>query len=317
MKRLLRQFENRGGKKIAFVFSFLLISVSWLLAVPDSVPAQRIVTLDSGTDTLVLQLADLEDILAVRERTQDPTVSLQWEKAREVRGLKREMAEEVYAMKPDLVFFGQWSGYATREMLNKLGVPVVRLKSPKTWDEVYENIRQVGDLVGHPDRADAMIKSMQTRLTEVKQKIQNYPRKRAVFYVGRGSTYGSKTRQDMVMRSAGLINLSAENGIEGLGNLSVEELLLENPDLIIFSDYKKDVPTLSRQILDHPAFEKLKASQVVLTDVPSNRINCLDEYLVDCVEQLARTVYPQAFEETSELTADAENSSNSIGRDQS
>ena len=254
----------------------------------------RIISLDSGTDTLVLQLADLENIIAVRERTQLPSVSLQWEKANQVIGLKREMAEEVYQLQPDLVFFGYWSGRASREMLQKLGVKVVRLKSPTCWEDVYSNIDYVGKLVGEEERAEAMMQDIRDRLAEISRRIQGYDPKRAVCYIGRGSTYGSASKQNFVLESAGLINISAEKGIEGLGKLAVEELLLERPDLIIFSDYKKNTPTLSRQILDHPAFAKLK-EEVKLVDLPSNKINCLDAYLVDCVELLARTAYPEAF----------------------
>ena len=265
-----------------------------LLPVAASAKCSRIISLDSGTDTLVLQLADLENIIAVRERTQNPAVSLQWEKANQVIGLKREMAEEVYQLHPDLVFFGYWSGRSTREMLEKLGVKVVRLRSPTCWEDVYYNIRYVGELIGEEERAEVMILDIRNRLAEVSRKTEGYGPKRAVCYIGRGSTYGSQSKQNFVLESAGLINISAEKGIEGLGKLSVEELLMERPDLIVFSDYKKDTPTLSRQILDHPAFTKLK-EDVKLLDLPSNKINCLDVYLVDCVELLARAAYPEAF----------------------
>ena len=291
-KRVFPKSLRVGFSRIFYAGLLALV----LLPVSASAKCSRIISLDSGTDTLVLQLADLENIVAVRERTQDPSVSLQWEKASRVIGLKREMAEEVYRLHPDLVFFGQWSGRASRKMLEKLGVRVARLKSPSCWDDVYSNITNVGDFIGEEERADVMIKDIRQHLEWLRKRIEGHGPKRAVFYVGRGSTYGSNSRQNMVMESAGLINVSAIRGIEGLGKISVEELLLECPDVIIFSDYKQDTPTISRQILDHPAFAKLRAD-VKLVDMPSNKINCLDGYLVDCVELLARAAYPEAFSE--------------------
>ncbi|MBN2235226.1 MAG: ABC transporter substrate-binding protein [Opitutales bacterium] len=273
----------------------LIILAGTLNAIPPEKGAQRIVSIDAGTDTLVLQLADIGQILAVHERTQDPSVSLQWEKASLVQGLKRDAAEDIYRLQPDLVFFGQWTGKASHDLLQRVGCKVERMNNATSWEEIYSNIRHVGELVGHPERAEAMVHSMKHRLQNINERIAGSKRKRAVFYIGRGSTYGSHSRQNILLESAGLINLSAEKGIKGMGKMTIEELLLERPDIILFSDYQKNTPTISRQILDHPAFKRLQSRDYLILDLPSNKLNCIDTYLVDCVEQLARAAYPEAF----------------------
>ncbi len=276
-------------------FFFLAVSLFFLLPLLCAKPS-RIISLDTATDSLILQIADLDNMVAVRERSKKPENSVQWERASQLVGLRREMAEEVYRLNPDLVFFGQWSGRATRELLHELGVPVHRLSSPSSWENVYANIRTVGQLVEEEERAERMIGQMQSRLDVIKKRLNHCMPKRAVFYVGKGSTYGKNSRQHIIMESAGLVNIAAEKGIVGLGKLSVEALLLSRPDIIIFSNYHKETPTLSRQVLDHPAFQELEKS-VILVDLPSNKINCTDISLVDCVELLARTVHREAFDQ--------------------
>ena len=255
---------------------------------------ERIVSVDTATDTLVLQIADREQIVAVRHRTRKPQNSMAWALARQVAGLGRDQAEAVYRLEPDMVFFGRWGGRSTREMLERLGTPVQRLSSPQNWDEVYTNIHQVGEVTGHPARAEAMIAEIQARLAGIAAALAGAAPKRAVMYLGRGHTYGRGSRQHFLMESAGLINLSAERGIRGLGRLDIEELILSEPDVLIFSDYYKDTPTLSRQILDHPAFARL-AGHVTVVELPSNRMNATCAYLVDGVEILARAAFPERF----------------------
>jgi len=264
---------------------------------------ERIVSLDTGTDTLVLQIADLEQVVAVRNRTRQPQNSMAWELARQVEGVGRDQAEAVYRLDPDMVFFGRWGGRSTREMLERLGTPVQRLTSPQNWGDVYANIRLVGEVTAHPTRAEAMVAEIETRLKSIATALEGVEPKRAVMYLGRGHTYGTHSRQHFLMESAGLINLSAERGIRGLGRLDIEELILSEPDVIVFSDYHNDTPTLSRQVLDHPAFESL-IGRVTVIELPSNRMNGTCSFLVDCVDILARAAFPERF--SSELAATTE-----------
>ncbi len=275
---------------------FLILCVLCCCICSVSAKPLRIISMDPATDTLVLQLADLDRIVAVRERTQDPEVSLQWEKALQLITLRNEMAEEVYRLQPDLVFFGPWSNRATRNLLKRLQVPALRLQTPKNWEDVYANIADVGNALGEEERAAKMSASMRRRLSAIEKRLRGQPLKRGLFYIGRGHTYGKNSKAHFVMESAGVVNIAAEKGIVGLGMMSIEEVLMSAPDMIIFSDYKKDVPTLSRNVLDHPVFPHI-ANRVILTEVPSNKINMTDASLVDCVELLAKTLYPHLFQD--------------------
>ena len=85
---------------------------------------QRIVSLTVCTDQPLLDLVPRKRIAALSYLAVDPTLSL---KVDEARGLKlvRGMAEEVLALKPDLVIAQEYSTTATVDLLQRLGFRVV------------------------------------------------------------------------------------------------------------------------------------------------------------------------------------------------
>lgn len=256
----------------------------------------RVVTLDLATDSLIMQMVDASRLAAVSLVSQDPEVSRFWRKASCVPAIRRESAEGIYQLEPDLVILGPWSSRLTVDLLERLGLNVARMRSAVTWQDVFGQVRGVGELLHAQSEAELLVEGMIGRLDEIRNRTDGCDPKRAVFYIGRGSTYGSGTRQDTVMQSAGLLNVAAEAGVKGVGKLSVEELLLLRPDMIVFSSYHRDTPTLSREILNHPAFRKAAVSgRMELIELAAQDLLALDHGLVDCVEHLARTAYPERF----------------------
>ena len=253
-----------------------------------------IISLETRLDGLVLQLADSPQILAVRQRTQKQCNSVFWKQAEEITGLRREMGEEIYSLKPDIVFFGQWSDRNTQKMLKGLGIEVERPTDPRSWEELWKEIAHVGKLVGHPQRAKELIDKMQKRLQCIEETTSTLSHKRAIYYVGSGVTRGGKTLLDSMLKSAGLINVATEAGITGMGRMGVEELTLLKPDMIVFTDYNKDTPTMSRQLLEHPIFDKL-SKKTIIVELHASKLNSPGMPYIDCVEQLARAAHPEAF----------------------
>jgi iron complex transport system substrate-binding protein len=250
--------------------------------------------METHMDCLVLQLADKDQILAVRQRTQSPQSTVFYKEAQKVIGLNREMGEEIYALQPDIVFFGPWSGRNTQKMLEKLGVHTERPKSPKSWEDLWEEFRYVGKVIEHPEKAEYLIEQMQQRLRRIESKVANTPPKRAIYYVANGITRGDKTIVDSMLKSAGLTNVATEIGIQGMGRLNVEKLALLKPDVIVFTDYCKDSPSLSRQLLSHPIFDELTKNATIV-ELHFRDFNSPGMPYIDCVEQLARAAHPETF----------------------
>jgi iron complex transport system substrate-binding protein len=60
-------------------------------------------------------------------------------------------------LRPDVVVASQLDKRSTRGLLKEKGLHLVEFSVPRNLDEVRVEIREMGDVVGHPDRARAEV----------------------------------------------------------------------------------------------------------------------------------------------------------------
>jgi len=60
-------------------------------------------------------------------------------------------------LNPDIVVAGRFTKRATRELLKEKGLRVAEFDAARSLEDVKKQIRQMGDLVQHPERAAAEI----------------------------------------------------------------------------------------------------------------------------------------------------------------
>ena len=192
-------------------------------------------------------------------------------------------------MRPDLVLAGPWSALATVAMLRGLGIPVVQFAPENSLDDVETGLRRMGEALGHPDRAETLIADFRQRRTALEARAHSLPPARAAVYSANGWTSGSDTLAGSVLHAAGLSNIAGEMGLAYGGEVSLEEMILANPDLLI-SERPARGWSEARALLVHPALQAMPAyarGVVPLTDAWS----CGTPYVLDAVAQLieART----------------------------
>ena len=87
--------------------------------------------------------------------------------ARNPKILKKTLgdAEQIFMESPDLVVAGVYTEKATVQMLKSLGVRVEIFPIEQNFEDIIKNIRKMGDLVGHSDRAKIMIDDFNQRLS--------------------------------------------------------------------------------------------------------------------------------------------------------
>ena len=127
-------------------------------AAGDGAKPRRIVSMNQCTDLFVLMLADPERIASISFVTQQK----QWTppEYREVVGRlpsNHGLAEEVLALKPDLVVTTPFTGSAAVRLLGKLGYPVEIFAPETKFDDIRTNILRMGDLLGEHERAQAAV----------------------------------------------------------------------------------------------------------------------------------------------------------------
>jgi iron complex transport system substrate-binding protein len=145
--------------------------------------------------------------------------------------------EAIAGYKPDLVVL---SGDVNDVVagLRKLGIRVLLQPAAKNLGEAYAEIRQLGTMTGHKQKAAALVKRMQKAIASV---VKSVPKRRIAVYHELTPDYFSATSRTFIGRIYklfGLRNIAdpADSSGSGYPRLSGEYILSSNPGLIVLAD---------------------------------------------------------------------------------
>jgi iron complex transport system substrate-binding protein len=262
----------------------ILFLVVGLVSPVHAEPPQRVVSINLCTDELVMPLADIGTVKSVSYFAADPAES---PIAEDVRGIpvNYARAEEILPLKPDIVFADVFSASYTVGLLRRLGVNVVEIPTPTDFKGIRANIRRVARILGHPERGEALISAFDRTLAETKDSEAG-PKPLSVIYRAGGYTDGGMGLISDILAHVGLRNLALEQGIPRWGHLSVEQLLLGKPDLVIFSSYEREAPSLEAAILEHPAIRSYLTTHHAI-GVPAKYWGCATPQIAEVAKRLA------------------------------
>lgn len=242
-------------RRLLLSFPLLLV----LTAAAPQITPRRIVSLNLCADQYLLALADRTQIVAVTQFAADPQMSAAAAQARGLRAT-RGSAEDVLALRPDLVLASPWQDQLVIAHLAARGVPVVALEPAADRAAIVGQVEQVARAVGHPARGTALIAAMDRALARVPGDAEGG--KTAAYYQRRGFLTGTGTLVDDLMRRVGLRNLAARLGKPALARVGLEELALSRPDYLIVETDAETVADQGTEMLHHP----------LLKDIPRLRL---------------------------------------------
>ena len=215
----------------------------------------RIASMNVCTDQLLLPLADPAQILGLSRYARDAWESWAAGDARRYASLSGG-AEDVLVLKPDVVVASLFDKRSTRELLKAQGLRVVEFSVPRNLDEVKAQIRQMGELAGHPDRAAAQIARLDAAMARARQTVSEkhisvLPLSRRGWVSGRGSLISA------LLTETGLFNAAEALGIGAGGFASLEQIVQARPDFLLVSEAGDRAEDEGRAFLLHPALERL------------------------------------------------------------
>ncbi|WP_141147833.1 ABC transporter substrate-binding protein [Martelella alba] len=253
---------------------------------PADLPPARVVSINLCTDEMAMLLAAPGQLLSVSFLAADPVVSALSDVAAGYQ-LNHGLAEEVFLMKPDLVLAGSYTTRDTVNLLKRLGVPVAEFAPESSLKDVRANLQRMGALLGREQAAEKMVSSIDTALARLD--AEPLTQKTAAFYFANGYTAGDNTLTSEIAAHAGLKNVGATIGLDGLGRLPLEKLIMLAPQVIITGDDSYTAPALAEKVFVHPAFAALaKTSQVV--DLPGRDTICGGPFNITAMEKLRNEV---------------------------
>lgn len=212
--------------------------------------------------------------------------------------------EVVLGAKPDVILdYGTindtYASLADR-IQQQTGLPYMLLDGD--FDRMFDSIRLVGQIAQEEKRAAALAQYAQDTVIDINRRIAKLPSdRRPRVYYGRGpqglttGLAGSINAESI--EQLGAVNVAAELGKGGLAQVSVEQVLRWNPDVVVTID-----ASFYAGARGHPLWSNLpavKAGRIYLS--PSLPYGWIDfppsiNRLIG-LRWLARTLYPRAFPE--------------------
>ena len=242
---------------------------------------KKILTFAMYTDQIVLGLVTSDHLVGINTLLDDPVLSNIIPIAKKVKKkIGNPGAEEVLAMKPDVVIVSDWTQAEKIQSMRDLGLKVVSVKSPETIQDVRDAVAQVAAAIGEPEKGKQLIGLMDAKLAEIKEKtskIKPDNRKNIVLLSLMTAYGGSGCAYDAACQEANVIN----------GML-----------MPVYNDRGKyDTQAFIDGYLKDPSLQTVKAIKDKQLIYPREQFiyNCAQD-IVYCVQEIARVAYGKEFD---------------------
>ena len=247
---------------------------------------------------------DLVGVTDYCDYPQDVESRVQNGTLKSIGGFYTPSAERIVNMTPDLVFVsaGVSSHRALVTQLEALDIKVIGLYDEVNISRVYDNIKLMGKALDKQAKADQLVHDLSSTLSKIDAKVSAQTVKLRVMYVvwlSPLSVVGNGTSLNEMIQLAGGWN--AFGNMQGWASPSLETLLMNDPDVILFSGWAdpRDAEQLISDLSKDPIWNGTKAfQQGKVYMLKSQAANCFERggvRMTEAVQLLAEILYPQAF----------------------
>jgi iron complex transport system substrate-binding protein len=244
----------------------------------------RIVSLNMCADSMVIDLVSHDRIAALSHYARDPLRSTIANVASHL-PITYETAEEVVALRPDLVLTSRHSAIATRNALKRVGIRFELFDVPQSVEESLAQVRQVAKLLDAEREGEAMVARIQAALDAARLPANEEPLTAAIYQPG-GLSAGENTVVGELMELAGLRNIAARYGVTQYRPLPLEVLVSSPPDVLLIGETSPGAPLQAEKIVHHRALRALD-SQMTQAVFPARLLYCAGPTMIEAAATLA------------------------------
>ena len=235
-----------------------------------------------------MELLPADRIAGLTTLSIDPELSYHYEQAKHFPRHDGQF-ETILSLKPDWIIAGRFTTSTTTQLLQSLGYQVLLLDVPTSIEAMYDQIQLLGEALGVPSRAQALIESTKLELKQL-QHLDTRPKPVAAVYYANGMSMGRQSVVNDVLQIAGFDNLTAQLGVEHYSALPLEQLISAEPDLIVLGNYNPDRRSMAQQVLNHRAlrvYQHQSSRSVESLDIPDRYWLCAGPSIVDAARLLS------------------------------
>ena len=265
------------------------------IVLPDEV--NRVVSLAPSTTQLLLDLGLGDKLVAVDTYSamyyEDTASLLQYD-------MMTPDNEALALLEPDVIFVTGMSfahGENPFQPLIDLGACVVVLPSSYSIEDIRQDIAFIADVMNVEEQGQAIIDEMDKTIAEIKAIGETIEDKKTVLFEISALPYiygpGDHTYLDEMIELIGAVNVL--DGQSDWVSVSEEAALSLNPDVILTStDYIEDP---IGEILSREGWEDVTAvANKAVYPISSQTSNQPNQHVVEALIDMARAVYPEAYE---------------------
>ncbi|MFE8702979.1 ABC transporter substrate-binding protein [Cytobacillus sp. FJAT-54145] len=257
---------------------------------------EKIVSLIPSNTEIAFELGLAEEIVGVSDYDNYPEETANKEK---IGGMEMNV-EKIISLAPDLVLAHASSAHNSTEGLQQLrdsGIAVLVVNDAQNFDQVFESIEMIGKATGEQESATTLVANIKEKLEEIKTKAAEVTEKKSVFIeVSPAPEIYSPAKNTFMDEMLTIINAdNVLNDQEGWVQVDQEAIIERNPDVIVTTyGYYSEDPV--GQVTTREGWQNVSAvvnSQVV--DIHSDLVSRTGPRLIEGVEELAKAVYPDVF----------------------
>lgn len=206
--------------------------------------------------------------------------------------------ESIIDLEPDLILTVKQQDLNSQ--LENLDIPYAVI-DPKDIDGILRDIYMIGKMVNAEDEAAQLVGDIQDIITDLTKKTEGTDSIRTFFIIDATDpnvpwTAGGDSFIDKLITLAGGENIANELAGEWI-QLSIEEILSTDPEVIIIQTMSGGIPTVSLETLEHhPAWQKTTAiqeGQVLFID--GDLISRSGPRIALGLQEMIRLIHPELF----------------------
>lgn len=208
--------------------------------------------------------------------------------------------ESLVALRPDLVIVAQIYAAEQLKTLEGLHLTVYFVSNPKSFDDLYSNVRLLGALTGRETEAARVASGLKTRVEDVLAKVRDVRSRPTVYYELDATdpmqpwTAGPGTFLDLLIELAGGRNFAAKLE-QPFPRLSAETIIRGDPDVIVLGDAGYGITAES--VRGRAGWSGLAAvKRGAIHPFDDNLASRPGPRLVDGLETLAKLLHPEVFD---------------------
>lgn len=221
------------------------------------------------------------------------------QKKPKVGGIINPNLEEIAALRPDLVLVTKSiNRLDTVRALDTLGIPSYSATDPHSVAEIISSTQKLADVLGASESGKSLSEELQGRLAALQSKLAAVPPRRVLFIVWTEPliSAGKDTFIADALRKAGGVSIVESS--QDWPQMGLEEVVHLQPEYLVFAaSHSESAARDFDALAARPGWRLLDAVRNRHFAVISDAVNRPAPRIVSAIEELARQLHPEVFQD--------------------